>query len=76
MSTAFLPGADDELRERVAVEIARLQVRRALSDACHATGHAEGLRARHGHLGAVTVRGFLVGGGSEHRAVDNAAKEQ
>lgn len=27
MSTSFLPGAGDELRERVAVEIARLRVR-------------------------------------------------
>lgn len=76
MSTAFLPGADDELRERVAVEIARLQVRRALRDTCHATGRAEDQRNRHGHLGALTVRGSLVGGESEHRAVDNATKEQ
>lgn len=38
MSTAFLPGADDELRERVAVEIARLRVQRALQDTLRTTG--------------------------------------
>lgn len=68
MSTSFLPGVADELRERVAVEIARLQVLRALRDTSRATGHTNDRRPRHGHLGALTVRGSLVGAGSEHRA--------
>ena len=50
MSATFLPGADDELRERVAVMILHLQVRRALRDTLPATGHAQNLRACHGHL--------------------------
>ncbi len=68
MSTSFLPGVADELRERVAVEIVRQQVRRALRDTFHATGHTQDLRARYGNLGALPAGGFLRGGGSEHRA--------
>lgn len=68
MSTSFLPGAGDELRERVAVMILHLQVRRALQDTLHTTGHAQDLRARCGHLRALATRGSLVGAGSEHHA--------
>jgi hypothetical protein len=68
MSTHFLPGADNELRERVAVMILHLQVRRALRDTLRTTGHAQDLRARCGHLSPLPVRGSLRGGGSEHRA--------
>lgn len=68
MSATFLPGADDELRERVAVMILHLQVRRALQDTLRTTGHAQDLRARCGHLRALAGRGFLVGAGSEHLA--------
>lgn len=66
--TTFLPGADDELRERVAVMILHLQVRRALRDTLRTTGHAQDLRGRCGHFRALPVRGSLRGGGSEHRA--------
>jgi hypothetical protein len=68
MNPAFLPGAPDELRERVAVMIVHLQVRRALRDTLRATGHTQDLRTRCGHLGALPAGGFLRGGGSEHRA--------
>jgi hypothetical protein len=68
MSTDILPGADDQLRERVAVMILHLQVRRALRDTLPTTGHAQDLRACPGHLGALPAGGFLRGGGSEHRA--------
>ena len=64
----LLPGADDTLRERVAVMILHLQVRRALRDTLPTTGQAQDLRACHGHLGALPAGGFLRGGGSEHRA--------
>jgi hypothetical protein len=68
MSTTFLPGAADELRERVAAQILHLQVQRALRDTLRTTGRTQDLRSRHGHLGALPARGFLAGGGSEHRA--------
>jgi hypothetical protein len=64
----FLPGAADELRERVAAQILHLQVQRALRDTLRTTGHTQDLRTRCGHLGALPARGFLAGGGSEHRA--------
>jgi hypothetical protein len=68
MNPLFLPGAPGELRERVAVMILQVQVRRALRDTLRATGHTPDLRARCGHLGALPARGSLRGGGSEHRA--------
>jgi UDP-N-acetylmuramoyl-L-alanyl-D-glutamate--2,6-diaminopimelate ligase len=57
-----------ELRERVAVMIVHLQVRRALRDTLPTTGHAQDLRTCPGHLGALPAGGFLVGAGGEHRA--------
>ena len=75
MSTSFLPGVADELRERVAVEIVRQQVRRALRDSLQTTGHTDDLRARHGHLGALPRKEYLTGG-ENPAPVDTAAKEQ
>ena len=68
MSTDILPGADDELRERVTVMILHLQVRRALQDTLRTTGHTQDLRDRCGHFRAVAGRGSLVGAGGEHHA--------
>ena len=68
IEATLLPGADDRLRERVTVEIARLRVQRVLQDALHTTGQAQDLRARCGHFRAVAGRGSLVGAGSEHHA--------
>ena len=64
----FLPGAADELRERVAAQILHLQVQRALQDTLRTTGRTQDRRSGHGHCRALPVRGSLAGGGSEHRA--------
>lgn len=75
MSTTFLPGADDHLRERVAVEIARLQVRRALRDASHATGHSQDKRGEAAACAHTPATGFLTGAVNS-APVDSAQRKQ